>query len=509
MILASCQAAAQPAVSPASTTRPESATYTPAPQDTAATAPSLTPTALPLPTGTPAPTATDAPTPTAPPVDSLLAPPGEPAGCLSVDEQARLSSVEAMLGYADSLLALPRPLSSRASGGIFNAYLNQYVLAGSAADVDGVVSLDVSDISDEWQLQRILNALHVAGFVSWLRKSPDRSSSILALPLLDSSIRSSDWAPYLDAYWQGRASFPEQDTDVVKALKLPPCAWMVERGFAPAPDENWWPRSGFQLPVYAQVASAYLADSTEDALLSAQKIDWLGPAGVEGPQAMCGPLAWAIINGAGAFPPDLGKWSLGPIRFWFAEPRTDGRPWNLFPEELFTLHSFNEPAGTFDFGAFPLYPGDFLFTFSKGDGFDHMFVVTEEDADGSRYTVSNLIQRYPYEKMSVERVVLYNAKDATAGILRNQWAKDVRNGRTGHDGFDVFRWSWMEKNIQGQPVTVTVAPGDTLGLLAERWKTPPGLIAEYNELKISDPLVVGETVAIPPVADWLQANETR
>jgi hypothetical protein len=154
--------------------------------------------------------------------------------------------------------------------------------------------------------------------------------------------------------------------------------------------------------------------------------------------------------------------------------------------------------GSFDFTAFPLYPGDFLYTYSERDGYDHMLVVTEVDAAGNIYTVSNIIQAEPEPKTTVERVLLLSLADPSAGIARNQWAKDKINGRTGHAGFEVFRWNWLQKDISGQPADYRVQPGDTFGSIGALWKTPAGRIAGYNGMVVDSSLQVGQEVRIPP-----------
>ena len=361
------------------------------------------------------------------------------------------------------------------------------------------LSLSVADLQTENRLQQVLNALQVAGFVTWLRNTPDQDLHILAIPLADSSILQSAWAPYIQAYWQSRDSLPVFDSSVIAVLKLPPCNWMVARGFAPRVEAGWWKTDFAGWPDYASAASVYLASTNEAAAQAAGSINWLGEEGREGPNTMCGPLAWSIMSKAGAFPPDWGSWSAGPRAFWLAKPSENGRPWSLFPAEMYRVYHFLEPMGQFDFENSPLYPGDFIYTYSKGDGYDHMFVVTDADAAGNVYTVTNMIHMAPIKKTTVERVVLFNLKNPSVGVARNQWANDRINGRTGHAGFDVFRWAWMEKDIQGQPVLYEVQPGDTLGLIAERWKTPAEQIARYNKIGLDADLSIGQALSIPPI----------
>lgn len=421
---------------------------------------------------------------------------GDPAGCLTEDRRAELSNGQAMLAYADTLISLHRTLAERVYPGSWNGYLRRYMY-----DSDSAISLDVSDVNNQYLLQRMLNVLHVAGFVTWLRESEreEQSLHILALPLINPDWTSGDWAPYIQAYWQDPGSAPEGDTYILPVQKLPPCSWMVSAGFAPPVDAGWWAINQIGWPDYSAAAQPYLAETTQEANRVARKIDWLGSQ-LEGPTTMCGPLAWSIMNDAGAFPPGYGAWTDGPITFWLAKPTTNGRPWSVFPPGSLTVYHFDQPIYQFDFNAWPLYPGDFLYLYSAKDGYDHMIVITEVHPDGSVYTVTNLIQKVPEERLTIERALLYNLSDPTLGLIYNQW-RDRTNGRTGHAGFDVMRWDWMVKDIENQPVAYTVLAGDTLGMVSVRWKTPADWIARYNNIASDVSLTVGQELMIPPNED--------
>ncbi len=426
-------------------------------------------------------------------------PPAEPAGCLSAEAQSRLATPAQMLAYADSLLLEGMPLEERRLEMARNEYSGENTLRGSRGDVYHVMELDISGVRDEGTLQRMLNALQVSGFVTWLRRPANQTAHILAIPLLDSQIMQSAWQPYVEAYWRSRDALPEKDSSVVSFLKLPACDWMVAQGFSPQRTAEWWPAKNQRIPQYAEVAQTFVALDTEQSIHSAQRVGWMNSKDAD-PSNMCGPLVWELMEEAGAFPPERGNWSVGGKSFWLANPRSsDGRPWSLFSKALFRLSHFSEPMGTFDFGNFPLYPGDFIFSYSRLDGFYHMFLVTEQDAQGNRYSVTNLTFSKPVKKTTIERVILYNPQDSGVGIIRNQWNLDHINGRTGDDGFDVFRWAWMQKNVSGQAAAYTVATGDNFQLIAERWKTPADQIAGYNGKKVEDVLRVGETLQIPPL----------
>jgi hypothetical protein len=430
-----------------------------------------------------------------PPLNLQEDPPrfGEPAGCLSLEDEQRGATMAERLTRAGQMLGFSKSLSSRILTEIWNPYARRYYPYSG-----DVLSLDVNDVQNKHFIQQIMNALQVSGYVTWLRSGAEGGLRILAIPLWRGDWSKSAWAPYIEAYWQDGRSLPPGDSSVIPVLKTPPCNWMVEQGLAPQVGADWLPASSAEWPNYASAAAAYLADSDRAAAAVARRIGWLGEEGLEGPNTMCGPLAWAILKDSGVFPPGWGAWSEGPRVFWLAMPRNNGRPWSLFPSDSYRLYQFREPLSKFHFGDFRLYPGDFVYTYSQRNGFDHMMVVTEVDSQGNVYSVTNLTQVNPEKRTTIERVLVLNLNDPTVGIARNQWVTDGTNGRTGHDGFDVFRWAWVEKDIQGQPIKYTVQAGDTLQLIAARWKTPATQIAQYNGITVDAAMRVGQELQIPP-----------
>ena len=155
---------------------------------------------------------------------------------------------------------------------------------------------------------------------------------------------------------------------------------MLEAGYtdlrpptaAPTPSMAWQER--------LRLASlAYQAFDPEDAEEIARSLDFLEGEN-ESAENICGPLAAAILRDAGLLP-NLP----GPIQdlksFWQARPITNGRPWNMFPERDYEVFHYDTPLAEFDFIAWPLQPGDFLYTYAEHSGFEHMFIVTEVDAE--------------------------------------------------------------------------------------------------------------------------------
>lgn len=458
-----------------------------APANIPATLPAVEPTFTPLPTLTPLdrqPQLNSTPTPASQTVY------GEPAGCLPAAEQAARTTEE-MLAYADSLLTWSTPLARRKILNVWNAFRQAYAPTGEA-----VLAFSAGDVQNRYLIQEALDALHVAGFIAWLRADAKIGDHILAIPLR-AGVLDGAWGGYVRAYFAGSAALPAEDPNVRAALKLTPCRWMVAAGLAPDLPPGALEGATWTQPDFAAAATAYLAPTDEAAYEVAKRIAWLDGRS-EAPALMCGPLAWAITNDAGAFPPGYGAWFQAPKSFWLPKPSENGRPWSLFPPETYVLQRFKGPLGSFDLGIYPLQAGDLLYTYSSGDGFDHVLVVSEVDADGNRFAVTNLVQVSPESSVTIQRVLLYNEADPGAGILRNQWANDRVNGRTGDKAFEIFRWAWREKDVQGQPAAYIVQPGDTLPLVAARWRTPPALIASANRLDPASQLPIGQELMIPP-----------
>ncbi len=444
----------------------------------------------PLPSATPpAPSPTPAPTPSPTPTQTAVY--VEPAGCRQPSDA---ESFDQRLAYADQVYEGASSLAKLRLGFSWNAASASYERAGEMA-----AAFSVADLRPVYRIQELLNALHVAGFAAWLRDDPKQGRHILAVALRPGVLQSG-WGEYVRAYWTSPSSSPAGDPTILPALKLSPCAWMIAQGYAPNLAPGQLEAASWQQPDFFSAGQPFLAPTTADAIRVAQQINWLNDANAAGesPVLMCGPLAWSILNRAAAFPPGYGEWLDNPKSFWLPKPSENGRPWSLFDPASYTVARFKDPIGAFDFSRYPLHPGDLVYTYSGGDGFDHILVVTEEDGRGKVYSVSNVIKVDPQTAYSIQRVLLYDASDPNAGYYRNEWSKDLRNGRTGHKGFEVFRWKWRAKDLSAQPASYVVAPGDSLALIAARWRTPPELIASANQLDPSTPLQLGQTLIIPP-----------
>jgi hypothetical protein len=188
-------------------------------------------------------------------------------------------------------------------------------------------------------------------------------------------------------------------------------------------------------PVWAdllkQAASAYVVESSDGADQIARKINWLPDQDVEDSSMMCGPLSGAILQDAGFLPPDF---DLGLL--WLPDPIRNGRPWTLFSREEFYVFGFRSPylaLARFNFLQFPLLPGDMIYSYG-GSG-THVFVVTEIDASGRAYTVTNYC--LGEDNCPIRRMLLYDLEQPGQGAFYHEFQEGWF--RTGQMGFDVLR----------------------------------------------------------------------
>jgi beta-lactamase class A len=176
-----------------------------------------------------------------------------------------------------------------------------------------------------------------------------------------------------------------------------------------------------------------------------------------------------------------------------ADPNVDGRPWTLFSKQDYELFQFTTPIKQFDFLSWPLRPGDFVYTYSRRVGFEHMFIVTEVDDQGRAYTVTN---QYQLDKTyRIQRYMLYDPADPTAGMIQNEMS-NPRLGRTGLIGFDVLRRRGVGLP-PGSLYAYLVQPGDTLPSVAGKFYTTLEGIAAVNQGVDLTHLTVGQALVVP------------
>ena len=273
------------------------------------------------------------------------------------------------------------------------------------------------------------------------------------------------------------------------------CRWMLEAGYTDLPTPMPTPTPG--LPWQERLRRAaltYVAPYPEDAEEIARSLNFLDGKS-ESAENICGPLAAAILRDAGLLPTQP-----GPVQdlksYWQARPIDNGRPWSLFSERDYEVFHFDTPLAEFDFSAWPLQPADFLYTYAKDTGFEHMFVVTEVDAEGRAYTVTNQYQSWGnpiWGSMLILRYLLYNPHSPGDGIIYNEWSNS-RLGQTGHNGFDVLRKRGLQA---GSIYEYTVRPGDVLPELATQYGTTIESLIQANPGLDPARLQVGQSLTIP------------
>jgi hypothetical protein len=387
----------------------------------------------------------------------------------------------------------------------------------------GAVEISVTRPNSDYvlytEIEPLIRALRTVGFAAWLRDDGEMGSGseiyihAIAIGDNDLSPTAQEQLTGPAGYLRGYDGLPVNNGEPGPDRHGGPliCRWMLEAGYSdlrtptpiPTPDLPWQER-------LRQVALAYQASFPEDAEQIARSLNFLeGQA--ESAENICGPLAAAILRDAGLLPTQP-----GPVQdlksYWQARPSENGRPWSLFSERDYEVFHFDTPLAEFDFSAWPLQPADFVYTYASNSGFEHMFIVTEVDADGRAYTVTNQYQAWGnriWGKMLILRYLLYDPHAPGAGIIYNEWS-DRRLGQTGNNGFDVLRKCGLEA---GTLYAYTVRPGDTLPELAARFGATLESLAQANpgldlaNLQVGQPLTIPIPTYIPgspgPVQDRL------
>ncbi|NSW50877.1 MAG: serine hydrolase [Anaerolineae bacterium] len=210
-----------------------------------------------------------------------------------------------------------------------------------------------------------------------------------------------------------------------------------------------------QLTALNAAATRYLSDTQEKADATVREMNYALGANAS---LTCGPLAFAILQDAGLVSP---YFTLN--EFWLISPLPEKNETlflEVFPPEQYQWLRDTTPMAEMDFTTDPLLPGDFIYTF--GGNYEHMFVVTRVDADGSAYTVQNIEAGYlngdPEDtSFVIAETLLYSPGQPGAGVIY-QWADRTnwKLGLTGVKGYYRFR-----------PITPIPAPDPRKIALAE------------------------------------------
>ncbi|HEX9091265.1 MAG TPA: LysM domain-containing protein [Anaerolineales bacterium] len=370
-------------------------------------------------------------------------------------------------------------------------------------EVDISVTRPNSDYVLYTEIEPLIRALRTAGFAAWLRDDDEMGTGsgiyihAIAIGDIDLSPAAEEQLTGFAGYLRGNDGLPFASGDPGIDRHGGPliCRWMLEAGYTdlrtPTPISTpglpWQER-------LRQAALSYQAYFPEDAEQIARSLNFLDGQ-IESAENICGPLAAAILRDAGLLPRQP-----GPVQdlksYWQARPSENGRPWSLFSEHDYEIFHFDTPLAEFDFSAWPLQPADFLYTYASNYGFEHMFIVTEVDAEGRAYTVTNQYQIWGnpiWGKMLIPRYLLYDPHAPGAGIIYNEWS-DRHLGQTGNNGFDVLRKRGLGS---GTLYAYAVRPGDTLPELATRFGALLENLVQANPGLDLANLQVGQLLTIP------------
>jgi len=504
--LAACQAApltTTPTGEPVLVSPTRTDAFTPAPSRTPTEAPLMSPTIE----------ATDAlsePNANSTPISVFY----EPAGCwkppddyarLTINDHTLNTRTYKMLQQAALLYGGEIDVTGKAiiRGSYINDPLDSFDahLGGGAVDIS--VTRPKTNLVLYTEIEPLVRALRTVGFAAWLREEEGiETGSVsyiqaIAIGDIDLSPAAKEQITGPAGYLSGYNGLPDTNGNPEPDRHGGPliCRWMVEAGYAEMHTLTAISTSGLPWQErLRQAALAYEAPYPEDADKIARSLNFLDGKS-ESAENICGPLAAAILRDAGLLPAQP-----GPVQdlksYWQARPIDNGRPWSLFPQDDYEVFHFDTPLAEFDFGAWPLQPADFLYTYAKDSGFEHMFVVTEVDAEGRAYTVTNQYQSWAHPiwgSMLILRYMLYDPHAPGEGIIYNEWS-DRRLGMTGNNGFDVLRKRGKEP---GTLYTYTVSPGDTLPELAARFGTTLESLEQANPGLDLANLQVNQTLTIP------------
>lgn len=339
---------------------------------------------------------------------------------------------------------------------------------------------------------KVATVFMTQGFVVWFREY-DNNFRLMAIPMVNGVLESS-WSSYVTTYWQENGT--PNDANIYPVMKKLPCHWAIDAGFvsnetiANMFDLDW------QIPDYLSAGRQYLAGTCADANRVAKE-----QIGYPDPTTMCGPLAWTILRDANSFPYRIGSWTKNSAPFQGANPKWNGQPWGSFDPETFTLFHTDEPMSGYDFQAKGnLYTGDLIYSYATlyvtPGYFDHIFVVAGVDANNTRLTISNIVRNTPVRDCMIEELPLYTPGNLESGAIYQEWNGNG-SGKTGTNGFDVFRWNWITYHNNGQAIQYTVRWGDTLETIGFDWKVSPESIMEANQFASDVQLVPGQIISLP------------
>ena len=250
-------------------------------------------------------------------------------------------------------------------------------------------------------------------------------------------------------------------------------------------------------------ALKFVANTEEAAIQVSLSVDLNGVY----PISICGPLSITILQDAGLLDPAVSRHS-----FWELNPRPDvDLPLlqQTFPEEQYQWYSFHTPINEFDFHAFPLYLGDFLYLYAGDMGsFEHMLVVSRVDDTGRAYAVTNLNTPDGY---LIQEKMLYDPNQPGIGLFYD-WTNQAnwRIGLTGFGGFDHWRLKSTPQDPSASETTLATllesiftAAGGEWNMVFEEYAGPM-----YYQRLAYTPLHPASTIKVPVALIYMKALES-
>jgi hypothetical protein len=414
-----------------------------------------------------------------------------PAGC-ATDVPSNLSSEE-MLERVQAQLPADITLAERRQMYIWNGPLKTMLnVSNDPFAYEFVFNSYAPPLT--YRGDEVATIFLVNGFTIWFREYGGEFH-LLAIPMVP-GVLESPWADYVTAYWQPGGQ-PDDET-IYPVMKKLPCHWVIEAGYVTDETIQIMFPLDWSVPDFLADGQQYLAQDCHEAnRISLEKVGYWSAT------SMCGPLAWTIIKDVNGFPYRMGSWYGSYAAFEGANPRWNAQPWSSFDPTTFDLFHMDLPMAGYDFSRWgDLYTGDIVYSFSTlynipGDQhFDHIFLVAGIGSEGSRLSITNMVQNYPVKDCSISEVTLYTPGDRLTGVVNHEW-NGFGFGKTGGTGFDIFRWKWITYHINGQAIPYTVRWGDTIETIAFDWKIDPWSIVDVNPIDWSGPLTPGQIIELP------------
>ena len=432
----------------------------------------------------------------------------EPAGCLAPVEDYSLVEVNGwylnqrtliMLKHASMLFnGSPQYLLSLITQGSYHdngAASWGTHLGGGAVDLSvmlpGTYTIDASEISG------IIRSLRAAGFAAWYRDADELYSGsavhIHAIAVGDAELSTPAQAQLTsrEGYFFGFNGIPVENGEPIPDRYGSPvvCSWMINSGYpgyaVPLDGRNPWKQR------LLQSAGSVLTGSDQETRQLAETLAFY-PSTLRGMQDLEGPLMMQLLHESGLVLGEDAPYFQLP-RFRLSSLDDEWRFWVQFPEGVFTRFEHTSPAGTFDFLAWPLLPGDVVVSSMNG-AYHHLFMVTEGGDGEAAYSVVPLKQ--PDGSFLIQRVLLYDPANPGKGLLRTAWSGCSTAECTDAGSLLVLRRQDLHLS-PGSLVIRTVMPGDNLPLLALQYDTTLEDIITANPGLAVDKLSVGEDISIP------------